>query len=68
MGDNNVRSMVKAISWRIMATSATIILVFIFTGELILAAGVGLLEVISKIMLYFIHERLWNLVKWGVET
>ena len=59
------RSFAKAISWRAIATSTTMALVFLFTGELSLAAGVGILDVISKLILYYGHERLWNLIKWG---
>ena len=59
------RSFVKAISWRIIATSTTMALVFFFTGELALATSVGILDVISKLILYYGHERSWNLINWG---
>ena len=59
------RSFAKAISWRAIATSTTMALVFLFTGELSLAAGIGILDVIFKLTLYYGHERLWNLIKWG---
>jgi len=53
------RSALKAMSWRIVATTATILIVFAFTGRLVLSAGVGGVEVIVKIILYYLHERLW---------
>jgi len=65
MAEYRKRSLVKAISWRVIATLTTMSLVFLFTGELILAMGVGVLDVISKLILYYGHERLWNLIKWG---
>lgn len=65
MKDQRKRSIVKAISWRIIATLTTMTIVFLFTGELSLAAGVGVLDVISKLIFYYVHERGWNLVSWG---
>ncbi len=53
------RSAMKALSWRIIATTATILIVFAFTGRLVISAGVGGVEVIVKIILYYLHERLW---------
>ena len=59
------RSIVKSISWRIVATLTTMILVFIFTGQIVLALSVGIIEIILKIMFYYLHERSWNKIKWG---
>ncbi|PLY00751.1 MAG: adenylyl-sulfate kinase [Desulfuromonas sp.] len=59
------RSILKAISWRTWATITTAIIVFIFTGEFALALTVGLLEVVAKMGLYFMHERLWQRIRYG---
>ncbi|MDB4470704.1 adenylyl-sulfate kinase [Deltaproteobacteria bacterium] len=59
------RSIFKAISWRTWATITTAIIVFAFTGEFALAITVGFLEVIAKMGLYFIHERLWHKIRFG---
>ncbi len=59
------RSVVKTISWRTLATLTTAIIVYILTGELLLAVSVGSIEVIAKIVLYFFHERTWNKIKFG---
>lgn len=66
--EKHVRSLAKTISWRIVATSTTILLVFLFTGNLVTSASVGSLELISKIVFYYIHERIWNLSKFGRKT
>ncbi|MDH5375973.1 MAG: DUF2061 domain-containing protein [Candidatus Bathyarchaeota archaeon] len=66
--EKSVRSLAKTISWRIVATSTTILLVFLFTGNLVISASVGSLELISKIVIYYIHERVWNLSNFGRET
>jgi len=59
------RSLVKAITWRLIATTTTMSIVAVFTGELLLSAGVGIVESISKMFLYYIHERAWNLSRFG---
>jgi len=63
--ETHTRSIFKAISWRTWATITTAIIVFIFTGEFTLAITVGLLEVFAKMGLYFLHERLWQKIRYG---
>lgn len=63
--EENRRSALKTVSWRIIATSTTMLLVFFFTGQLELAAGVGVGDVVLKMIFYFLHERAWNKVKFG---
>jgi len=65
MHDKHIRSITKGLSWRVIATLTTVILVFAFTGKLYLAAGVGVLEVITKLLIYYAHERTWDKIKWG---
>ncbi|MBD3261544.1 MAG: DUF2061 domain-containing protein [Candidatus Altiarchaeales archaeon] len=60
------RSLVKAVSWRVIATLTTVGLIFLFTGKLVLALEVGAIEVVLKILFYYLHERGWSLVGWGV--
>ena len=59
------RSIAKSISWRIVASLTTIIIVFIFTKNIIISFSIGFLEVISKIIIYYYHERMWNKIRWG---
>ena len=59
------RSLAKAASWRILATLTTGLLVFAFTQRLDIALGVGFLEAIAKLFLYFLHERVWNRLSFG---
>ena len=65
--EKRVRSAFKTLSWRIIATSTTIILVFLFTGNLIISAGVGSMELIVKTIIYYLHERAWNMSSFGRE-
>lgn len=62
------RSIVKATSYRVFGTLATIAIVFVGTGKAPLAVGVGLLDAFSKIALYFAHERTWNKIRFGRRT
>ena len=63
--ETNIRSIVKGITWRIVATSTTITIVYIFFGRLDLAIATGLIETILKIALYWGHERVWFKIRWG---
>jgi len=59
------RSIAKSISWRAIGTLDTIIISWIITGTLSLAFSIGLVELVTKMVLYFLHERMWNTIKWG---
>lgn len=63
--DTNLRSIVKGVSWRILATTTTIIIVYVFFGSLNLAIAAGFLETVFKVLLYWLHERVWFKVRWG---
>jgi uncharacterized membrane protein len=59
------RSVVKALTWRMIATLTTMSLVFIFTGDLTLAGTVGFFDIALKLFFYYLHERAWNRLSWG---
>ncbi len=63
--ESAMRSVFKAISWRILATLTTALLVYFITGSTEFAVTVGLLEGVAKIGLYYFHERLWNRLNIG---
>jgi len=63
--DTNKRSIVKGISWRVVATTTTIIIVYVFFGRLDLAIATGMIETVLKVGFYWAHERAWFKVKWG---
>jgi len=65
MKTHHRRSIAKAISWRILATLTTFTIVYILSGKLILSMEVGVLEVTSKVLLYYLHERGWEKLSWG---
>ncbi|MFV0530426.1 MAG: DUF2061 domain-containing protein [Flavobacteriales bacterium] len=59
------RSVLKSLSWRVVGTLDTIIISWFVTGKVELAVSIGSIELFSKMLLYFFHERIWNRVKWG---
>lgn len=63
--DAHLRSILKALSWRICATLTTVFIVFAFTRQLALSAGIGGVEVVTKLILYYFHERIWGFVGIG---
>lgn len=53
-------SLLKTISWRIVGTLDTMIISYLLTGNMKVALGIGSIEVVSKMILYYFHERAWN--------
>ncbi|MBN2119861.1 MAG: DUF2061 domain-containing protein [Candidatus Omnitrophica bacterium] len=65
MIDSHRRSVVKAIFWRVVATFTTMGIVFILTRKFVLMIEVGLLDIIAKLLFYYLHERIWDKIAWG---
>ncbi|CAI8157267.1 MAG: Uncharacterised protein [Bacteroidota bacterium] len=59
------RSLLKSVSWRIIGTIDTIIISYLITGKLAFALSIGGIELVTKMILYVVHERVWNKIKWG---
>ena len=66
--DRPWRSLAKAVSWRLTGTMDTIVVSFFVTGKLELALSIGLVEIVTKMGLYFLHERLWERIRFGRAT
>lgn len=65
MKEKAYRSIVKTISWRTLGTIDTIVISYFITGDLTMAASIGSIEVVTKMILYYLHERGWNRVQLG---
>ena len=59
------RSLIKSMSLRIIGTLDTILISYFITCEMSFALSIGGIEMVTKMMLYVSHERLWNKVNWG---
>ena len=63
------RHIAKTISWRILGTLDTFILSWVLTGSIKIGAAIGGAEVLTKTILYFVHERAWyKFSKFGLES
>ncbi|OAD44613.1 DUF2061 domain-containing protein [Polaribacter atrinae] len=60
-----LRSVLKALSWRVIGTIDTLIVSYLLTGELSVATSIASIDFLTKLVLYFFHERVWNKIKWG---
>ncbi len=60
------RSLAKTVTWRVLATFTTMLLVWIAFGEIDKAIGVGLVEFVVKMIIYYSHERVWARISWGL--
>lgn len=58
-------SIAKALTWRLFASLDTMLLAFIITGDITVAVSIGGVEVFTKLILYYGHERAWSRVRWG---
>ena len=65
MSDTNKRSLVKTISWRLTGSGATFIISWLISGNFAVAGTIAVIQLISNTILYYIHERIWNRIKWG---
>lgn len=60
------RHIAKTISWRILGTMDTMFLAWIITGNPVTGFKIGLAEVITKMILYYLHERTWYKLDYGL--
>ncbi|MGI9550199.1 MAG: DUF2061 domain-containing protein [Aurantibacter sp.] len=60
-----IRSVAKAVSWRVIGTLDTLLISYVLTGKVAIAASIASIDFITKMFLYFFHERAWNKISWG---
>ena len=63
--ESHPRSFVKAVSWRALGSIDTFVLSLLWTSSAKTAVSIAGTEVVTKILLYYFHERLWAVVPWG---
>lgn len=62
------RHLAKSITWRALGTLDTMLIAWLVTGDPLMGASIGALEIVTKTMLYYFHERAWyNASNYGVE-
>ena len=65
MTESHLRSIVKATSYRVLGSFGTFVIGYIITGDTQIAASISVIELFSKIGLFWVHERIWNQIKFG---
>lgn len=60
------RSLAKAISWRVLGSIDTFLLSWLFTSSVKAAGAIAITEVLTKMVLYYFHERAWSASTWGI--
>ena len=60
--ESHLRSVLKALSWRVLATTTTAVIAWFITGDLSTAMAIGSIEFIAKFFIYYGHERMWQLI------
>jgi uncharacterized membrane protein len=65
--DSHPRSFGKALTWRVAGSIDTFVLGILFTHSLTLAGSIATTEIITKMILYYLHERVWAAIPWGLE-
>jgi|TARA_Y100001938_G_C8030070_1_gene400157 uncharacterized membrane protein len=65
---SKTRSILKAISWRVVGTLDTMALGWIITGNPVMGLKIGALELVTKFVLYYIHERIWIKSQFGTKN
>ena len=66
--DTHIRSLVKAVSWRIIGTLETFLISWAVTGRASTAGGIAAIQMILSTALYWYHERIWLKIRWGKNT
>ena len=65
MKDSRIRSFVKGITWRIIATSTGMGIAYSLTSDVEIAMATGAIDVVLKLLFYYGHERAWGRIAWG---
>ena len=63
--ESHLRGVAKAISWRVGGTAVTFVVTLLVSGQVDLAAKVGLLDTLAKIGAFYFHERIWHRIGFG---
>jgi uncharacterized membrane protein len=66
--ETHTRSILKAVSWRTLGTLDTFAISWFLTGRIEIAGSIAALEIITKIGWYYLHERVWNAISWGLRS
>ena len=61
--ESHMRSLLKGLTWRIVATSTTTVIAYWITGQVSDALQIGFFEFFAKLAIYYVHERIWTQIR-----
>ena len=68
MSDTTKRSLVKTVTWRLTGTGATFAISYAIVGDFSVSSSIAAIQLTLNTVLYFVHERMWDKIKWGRQT
>ncbi len=63
--ESHKRSIIKATTWRLLASLVTMLVIYLFTREVTLSIGIGFVDAAIKVFVYYSHERMWDRMEFG---
>lgn len=65
LNETSGRSLVKTLTWRVTGSGATFLISWLISGDLRVAGSIAVIQIVANTVLYYVHERAWNNIKWG---
>lgn len=65
MNDSPTRSIIKTVTWRLTGSGTTFLISWLISGSWTVAGSIAMVQIMANTVLYYAHERAWNLVAWG---
>ena len=65
LNESTTRSLVKTISWRITGSGATFLISYAILGDFAISGTIAVIQLTFNTILYFLHERVWDKIRWG---
>ena len=63
--DIRTRSLLKTVTWRILASLDTFLIAWLVSGSISIGGWIAMIEIVTKLIIYYFHERAGNKIKWG---
>ena len=63
--DTKTRSVIKTISWRITGTLCTFLISWAILDDIKTSSAIAIIQLTFNSIVFYFHERLWNIVRWG---
>ena len=67
MKKENIRAILKSLTYKSLSTISTFVAGWLITGSLAIGMTLGIFEVTFKLLLYFVHEKVWFNVNYGMK-